>query len=110
MTETTLAQWTDADGYEVTRFNALRHGVLSRYTVLPWEDQDEYCRLLDALVAEHKPKGPTEEHFVEEMVGVLWRKRRLRLAETAAYRRGLKNAVSPDQQVTNAALAHLDIG
>jgi hypothetical protein len=25
-------------GTEITRFNALRHGVLSRYTVLPWED------------------------------------------------------------------------
>ncbi|MGH8570455.1 MAG: hypothetical protein ACREXU_21240 [Gammaproteobacteria bacterium] len=24
-------------GTEITRFNALRHGVLSRYTVLPWE-------------------------------------------------------------------------
>ena len=23
--------------YETTRFNALRHGVLSRHTVLPWE-------------------------------------------------------------------------
>src|SRR5438094_510619 len=23
--------------YEVARFNALRHGVLSQYTVLPWE-------------------------------------------------------------------------
>jgi len=22
---------------DITRFNALRHGVLSRYTVLPWE-------------------------------------------------------------------------
>ena len=85
-------------GYEVTRFNALRHGVLSAYTVLPWEEENEYRELLDALVAEHKPKGPTEEHLVEEMVGVLWRKRRLRLAEAAAYRRGLKNAVSPDQQ------------
>ena len=26
--------------YGTTRFNALRHGVLSRYTVLPWEDRD----------------------------------------------------------------------
>ena len=24
--------------YEVTRFNALCHGVLSQHTVLPWED------------------------------------------------------------------------
>ncbi len=29
---------------EVTRSNALRHGVLSRYTVLPWEDADEIAR------------------------------------------------------------------
>src|SRR5271168_130298 len=108
MNEATPAQRTSADGYEVTRFNALRHGVLSRYTVLPWEDQDEYCRLLDALVAEHKPKGPTEEHLVEEMVGVLWRKRRLRLAEGAALHRGLKSAILSDQQPIKVALAHLD--
>ena len=31
-------------GTEITRFNALRHGVLSRYTVLPWEDAAEYQR------------------------------------------------------------------
>ncbi len=30
---------------EVTRFNALRHGILSRYTVLPWEDENEYLTL-----------------------------------------------------------------
>jgi hypothetical protein len=62
----------------VTRFNALRHGVLSRYTVLPWVDENEYRELLNAVVGEHKPEGPTEEHLVEEMVGVLWRKRRLK--------------------------------
>ena len=110
MTDTTSTPPTEADSYKVTRFNALRHGVLSRYTVLPWEDEDEYCRLLAAFVAEHKPKGPTEEHLVEEMVGVLWRKRRLRLAEAAAYRQGLKSAVSSDQRTTRAALVHLDIG
>jgi hypothetical protein len=33
-------------GTEVTRFNAVRHGVLSRYTVLPWEDAAEYDDLL----------------------------------------------------------------
>ncbi len=109
MTETST-QPAEADSYEITRFNALRHGVLSRYTVLPWEDEDEYCRLLAAFVAEHKPQGPTEEHLVEEMVGVLWRKRRLRLAEAAAYRRALKSAVSFDQQMIKAALVHVDIG
>ena len=73
--------------YELARFNALRHGVLSRHTVLPWEDGEEYLLLLGAFVAEHKPQGPTEEHLVEELAGILSRKRRLRLAEAAAHRR-----------------------
>ncbi len=40
----------EAGGTDITRFNALRHGVLSRYTVLPWEDADEYGALVGALV------------------------------------------------------------
>src|ERR687883_557046 len=83
-----------AGSYEVTRFNALRHGVLSRYTVLPWESEAEYHELLNALVQEHQPHGPTEEHLVEELAGILWRKRRLRLAEAASFRRGLEDATS----------------
>jgi hypothetical protein len=108
MTKTTARRTTGAESYEVTRFNALRHGVLSRYTVLPWEDEEEYCRLLDALVAEHQPQGPTEEHLVEEMTGILWRKRRLRLAEAAAFHRGLGSAISSDRKPIKVALAHLD--
>jgi hypothetical protein len=73
--------------YESARFNALRHGVLSLHTVLPWEDGEQYRVLLEALVAEHKPEGPTEEHLVEELAGVIWRKRRLRLGEAAAKKR-----------------------
>src|SRR5690242_5149412 len=69
----------ETGGTEITRFNALRHGVLSRYTVLPWEDAAEYRALLEALAAKHAPDGPTEEHLVEELAGILWRKRRLRL-------------------------------
>ncbi len=90
-------------------FNALRHGVLSRYVVLPWEDADAYGDLLDALVAEHVPEGPTEEHLVEELAGIVWRKRRLRMAETAAYHHGLVNALDSDEHTVGAALAHLDV-
>ena len=75
--------------YEFGRFNALRHGVLSQHTVLPWEDGNEYRVLVEALTAEHEPKGPTEEHLVEELAGVIWRKRRLRLGEAAAHHRAL---------------------
>jgi hypothetical protein len=95
--------------YELTRFNALRHGLLSRYTVLPWEDETEYAALIEALVAEHRPQGPTEEHLVEELGGIIWRKRRLRLAEAAACHRGLKKATEPHCETVKAALVHLDL-
>jgi hypothetical protein len=92
--------------YEVTRFNAVRHGILSRFTVLPWEDEEEYRGLLDALAAEHDPRGPTEEHLVEEVAGVIWRKRRLRLGEAAAHHRALKRTTDPFSETVEAALVH----
>ena len=107
MTGTTLP--SESNGTEITRFNALRHGVLSRYTVLPWENADEYQAIVAALVAEHAPHGPTEEHLVEEIAGIMWRKRRLRLAEAAAHRRGLAGTFAPYRATVKAALAHLDI-
>jgi hypothetical protein len=64
--------------------------------------------LVAALVAEHAPQGPTEEHLVEELAGILWRKRRLRLAEAAAHRRGLDESLEPRRDTAKAAVAHLD--
>ncbi len=93
--------------YDETRFNALRHGVLSRHAILPWEDRAEYQALLDALVAEHAPQGPTEEHLVEELAGIIWRKRRLQLAEIAIYREGLRKEAASTfepEQIGGAAL------
>ncbi|MEJ2070475.1 MAG: hypothetical protein P8X58_08730 [Syntrophobacterales bacterium] len=72
--------------YQLTRFNATRHGILSRHTVLPWEPSEEYEELHLALKKEYVPVGPTEEHLVEEIAGIIWRKRRLRLAESGAFR------------------------
>jgi hypothetical protein len=108
MNDTTTALPVEASCYKTTRFNALRHGVLSRYTVLPWEDEGEYRALLDALVGERAPQGPTEGHLVEELAGILWRKRRLRLAEAAAYHRGLEGTLRPYRETVKAALVHLD--
>ena len=96
--------------YGTTRFNALRHGVLSRYTVLPWEDEAEYQTLLEALVAEHAPEGPTEEHLVEELAGIIWRKRRARIAEAAVFRRKLRHTATDHngpEHIAGAALLPL---
>src|SRR6266576_6167622 len=108
MSETKPTLPAETGGTEITRFNALRHGVLSRYTVLPWEDAGEYHTLVAALVAEHRPQGPTEEHLVEELAGILWRKRRLRLAEAATHRRGLNGTLASHRETVKVALVHLD--
>src|SRR6476619_1174092 len=108
MTKTTQTLPAETGGTDITRFNALRHGVLSRYTVLPWESADEYRAVVEALVAEHRPQGPTEEHLVEEIAGILWRKRRLRLAEAAAHRRGLEGTLASYRETVKVALVHLD--
>ena len=93
--------------YQLARFNALRHGLLSQYTVLPWEDGEQYRALIEALAAEHDPQGPTEEHLVEELAGVIWRKRRLRLGESAAHHRALKRSTDPYRETAKAALIHV---
>jgi hypothetical protein len=108
MTKTTQTLPAETGSTDITRFNALRHGVLSRYTVLPWESADEYRAVVEALVAEHGPQGPTEEHLVEEIAGILWRKRRLRLAEAAAHRRGLEGTLASYRETVKVALVHLD--
>ena len=104
------AEVVEEGSYGTTRFNALRHGVLSRYTVLPWENEVEYRALLTALVAEHTPEGPTEEHLVEELAGIVWRKRRVRMAEAAVYREKLRQKASDyigSNQAASAALLPL---
>ena len=80
-------------GHALSRWNATRHGILAQQTVLPWEDESDYEALLAAPLEEHRPFGPTQEHLVEELAGIVWRKRRLRLAEAASYRHGFKRAV-----------------
>jgi hypothetical protein len=96
------------DGYDASRFNALRHGALSVHTVLPWEDKAEYEALLNALVEEYAPHGPTEEHLVEEIAGVIWRKRRLRLAEAASHRRGIQRTTAPYSHTLDTALNQVE--
>ena len=92
-------------GYNASRINAVRHGILSRFTVLPWEDETEYEALLHALTEEHGPAGPTETHLVVELASVLWRKRRLRLAEISTYQRGLQATTGTYSKTAQAALA-----
>jgi hypothetical protein len=89
--------------YEVVRFNALKHGILSRYTVLSHENHTDYESLVDSLRAEHLPAGATEQHLIEELASVIWRKRRVLQAEGATINKGLKESARSAKTVIPAA-------
>ena len=89
--------------YEPVRFNALKHGILSKLVVLAHEDHAEFADLLAALIDEHRPAGMTERHLIEELATIIWRKRRVLLAEGAKINEGLKYAVNSAASVIKSA-------
>ncbi|MFZ1546387.1 MAG: hypothetical protein WAT12_04725 [Candidatus Nitrotoga sp.] len=89
--------------YEPVRYNAMKHGILSRLAVLPHEDVSEFADLLAALIEEHNPAGMTERHLIEELAAIIWRKRRVLLAEGARINEGLKNSVNSPKTVMPSA-------
>lgn len=100
---TNIESEVSSGNYDSVRFNALKHGILSRYTVLSHEDAGEYGALLAALLAEHQPAGATEAHLVEELAGIIWRKRRVLQAEGANINQGLKGAARNPENIVPAA-------
>lgn len=80
-------------GYDASKYNALKHGILSKYTVMHWENRDDYDALLSSLIDEYKPTNATEEHLVEELAGIIWRKMRLRYAEMSSLQTSLSRNI-----------------
>lgn len=89
--------------YELVRFNAMKHGILSKLAVLAHEDHREFSDLLAALINEHRPAGMTERHLVEELATIIWRKRRVLLAEGAKINEGLKSTMNNPKSVMSSA-------
>ncbi len=109
MTDTTIitrdksAPMATVANYETVRFNAMKHGILSRLAVLAHEDHAEFDDLLAAPVDEHRPAGMSERHLIEELSTIIWRKRRVLLAEGAKINEGLKSAVNSAASVIKSA-------
>jgi hypothetical protein len=99
-----------ANNYDAVRFNAIKHGILSKLTVLPHENAGEFSEILDALIQEHQPVGLTELHLIEELAAIMWRKRRVLLAEGAAVNRGLRNIIQSSLDNPISAAVPLESG
>jgi hypothetical protein len=71
------------EGKEVSKHNALRHGIFSEVTVLPGESSDEYESLLKGLSEALQPESGLEKLLVEKLAMLAWRHRRLLQVEGA---------------------------
>ena len=69
-------------GKSISSMNSLKHGLTSRKVVLPGENQADFDRLHDQLLAEHAPAGALETELVTEIGACLWRLQRARRYES----------------------------
>ena len=72
-------------GKAVSSRNATTHGLLSRQPLLADEDPAEHDDLRERLLDALSPDDAIEELLVDDLLGVLWRLRRLRRVESALF-------------------------
>ncbi len=63
-------------GRAVVAQNRVTHGLTGSFRVLADECQDDFNKLLAALMREHAPADVTETEFVQQMAEALWLSRR----------------------------------
>jgi hypothetical protein len=68
-------------GKQTSSRNATKHGVLSKVIILEGEPRDEYEAVLEGLWEALQPEGTLEELLVEKLATLVWRQRRLLMAE-----------------------------
>jgi hypothetical protein len=75
--------------------NPLRHGLVAKKDLLPWESFTRYKALVDGLTNEYAPKGLIEEHLVHELGTIIRRKRRISPAESGVFYKALMKPSEP---------------
>ena len=73
------------DGKAAIRYNATKHGLLSREVLLPGEDENTLRELGELLRGELQPVGELENLLVDRIVAAHWRLRRLGRVEAGIF-------------------------
>jgi hypothetical protein len=84
-------------GKQTSSRNATKHGIFSKVIVLSSESKTEYEAVLAGLRETLQPEGTLEELLVEKLATLVWRQRRLLLAESAEIRKNTE-FVESDQR------------
>ncbi len=72
------------EGKAVASQNAVKHGLLARRDVLDTEDQTEFDRHRELMLAELRPAGPLESMLAERIVSLSWRLKRVERMQNEA--------------------------
>jgi hypothetical protein len=72
-------------GKAAVSLNPLKHGLLSRQTLLPNEDEASLMQLSERLHSQLQPVGELESLLVERIVAAAWRLRRVLAVEAGIY-------------------------
>ena len=70
------------EGKAIVARNPIKHGLMSRETVLPTECQEEFDALQAGLLADLRPEGELEDLLADRVVCGAWRLRRAARVET----------------------------
>lgn len=87
-----------AEGKALVRYNAIKHGLLSRVILLPDEDADELADLTSTILSDLRPRGALEKMLAERIVLSIWRLRRAMSIELDVIRAGLERYKSSSQR------------
>ncbi len=84
-----------AEGKQAVAQNAVKHGLAGRVDVIKGEDQAEFDRYREALLAELRPRGAVEALLVERVVGLSWRLKRVERMQNEVFDALLADGATP---------------
>ena len=80
---------TSQEGKAISSQNHRKFGLTGRFSVLPWEEQEEFEDLRSRLSAEHQVYSPFEAELIEKMAQHHWLSRRAMLLQEGCFDREL---------------------
>ena len=81
-------------GKSHSRLNALKHGAFASRRLIPGENREEYDDLAVAVIGEVAPCTAIETMLVDQIIGDIWRLRRVEQAELAYFGEVRKATIS----------------
>ncbi len=84
-----------AEGKAAVAQNAVKHGLSGRLDVIKGEDQAEFDRQREALLAELQPRGAVEAMLAERAVSLSWRLKRVERMQNEVLDAFLADGATP---------------